>query len=292
MYNTRKKIGSQIQKFFFRKKIDKKTFKILEESLLLCDVGLNTASKVISNLKKKVIKKNIIDKSIVLNILQDELLYILKKSYKPLIIKNKYPFLILVVGVNGVGKTTTVGKLAWKYKQQGRSVMIAAGDTFRAAAIEQLNIISKKILVPVVSQHYKADSAAVIFDAIQSAKRKNVEILIADTSGRLHNNKNFISELRKIIKVTKKIDVSFPDETILVIDSSSGHNIINQVRIFKNETNVTGIIVTKLDGSAKGGMIFNISDEFNIPVRYISTGENKEDLHKFECESFVKSIFK
>ncbi|WP_343184219.1 signal recognition particle-docking protein FtsY [Buchnera aphidicola (Ceratovacuna keduensis)] len=271
--------------------MDKKFFKKLEENLLLCDVGFKTSKNIISNLIYKVNKKKILDKKIILNMLERELLKILERSKdNKLIIKKKYPFLILVVGVNGVGKTTTVGKLAWKYKNEGKSVMIAAGDTFRAAAIDQLKIISKKIFVPVISQHYKADSASVIFDAIQSAKKKKIEVLIADTSGRLHNNKNFIYELKKIVKVTKKLDINYPDEIILVIDSSSGHNIIKQLEVFNKAINITGTIFTKLDGSAKGGMIFNVSNELNVPIRYICTGEKKEDLHEFKYKSFVKSI--
>ncbi|WP_343190127.1 signal recognition particle-docking protein FtsY [Buchnera aphidicola] len=282
-----------MKEIFFKDnvKINKKFLKKLEENLLLCDVGFNTSKKIISNLNKEICKKNILDEKIVLDMLKTQLLKILKVSYNNnLKIKKKYPFLILVVGVNGVGKTTTVGKLAWKYKNQGKSVMIAAGDTFRAAAIEQLKIISKKISVPLVSQHYKADAASVIFDAIQSAKNKHIEVLIADTSGRLHNNKNFISELKKIVRVTKKIDKNYPDEIILVVDSSSGHNVIKQTKVFNDAINVTGTIFTKLDGTSKGGMIFNVSNKFNIPIRYICTGENKEDLHKFDSKNFVKSI--
>lgn len=259
---------------------------------MLCDIGFDTSSKIISELISEVDSKNIVDKELIYKILQKKLLNILKYSDKPLIIKKKYPFLILIVGVNGVGKTTTIGKLAWMYKNQGKSVMIAAGDTFRAAAIDQLKIISKKIDVPIVSQHYRSDSASVIFDAINSARSKNIEILIADTSGRLHNNKNFIFELKKIVKVSKKIDINFPDEIILIIDSSSGHNVIEQTKIFYKELNITGIIFTKLDGSAKGGMIFNISDKFNIPIRYVCLGENKEDLYEFKKKDFVESILK
>ncbi|BGI51266.1 MAG: hypothetical protein BucCj_0220 [Buchnera aphidicola (Ceratovacuna japonica)] len=261
--------------------------------MLSSDVGYITSKNIVSNLIEKVNEKKILDKKIILNMLEEELLKILEKSHtNDFIIKKKYPFLILIVGVNGVGKTTTVGKLAWKYKNEGKSVMIAAGDTFRAAAIEQLNIISKKIFVPLVSQHYKADSASVIFDAIQSAKKKKIEVLIADTSGRLHNNKNFMYELKKIVKVVKKLDINYPDEIILVIDSSSGHNVIKQAEVFNNSIKITGTIFTKLDGSAKGGMIFNVSNKLNVPVRYICTGEKKEDIHEFKYKDFVKSILK
>jgi fused signal recognition particle receptor len=216
---------------------------------------------------------------------------ILAKVDRPLQVGGNAPFVILMVGVNGVGKTTTIGKLARQYQAEGKTVMLAAGDTFRAAAVEQLQIWGQRNHIPVVAQHTGADSASVIFDAIQAAKARGVDVLIADTAGRLQNKSHLMDELKKIVRVMKKLDEDAPHEVMLTLDASTGQNAISQARLFNETVKVTGITLTKLDGTAKGGVIFSIADQFGIPIRYIGVGEGIEDLRPFNAEDFIEALF-
>jgi len=216
---------------------------------------------------------------------------ILAKVDAPLDIDSKTPFVILMVGVNGVGKTTTIGKLARQYQAQGKSVMLAAGDTFRAAAVEQLQVWGQRNNVPVVAQHTGADSASVIFDALQAARARGVDVLIADTAGRLQNKSHLMEELKKIVRVMKKLDENAPHEVMLTLDASTGQNAVSQAKLFNETVGLSGITLTKLDGTAKGGVIFAIADQFGIPIRYIGVGESIDDLRPFKADDFIEALF-
>ncbi|WP_343377704.1 signal recognition particle-docking protein FtsY [Buchnera aphidicola (Formosaphis micheliae)] len=291
---TRDNFSIGIKSIFLTSYIDSKLFDTIEEMLLLADVGLETTTVIIKHLKSEVLHKKFKTTQEVYNELKRQMLLILSvvvKEKSTNISAGTYPFVILVVGVNGVGKTTNIAKLAVKYKNLGKKVMLVAGDTFRAAAIEQLKLWGSKIHVSVIAQHVNADSAAVVFDAMKSAKAKNIDILIVDTAGRLHNNINLMNELKKIKKVIKKIDVLAPHEIFLVVDSCNGQNTLIQTELFHKLLHLTGIIVTKLDGTAKGGIIFSIVHKFSIPIRYISTGEKINDLRTFDNNDFINSIF-
>ncbi|XBC42840.1 MAG: signal recognition particle-docking protein FtsY [Buchnera aphidicola (Kaburagia rhusicola ensigallis)] len=288
---TKKNLGLKIYNLFSKKEIDNSIFNNISEQLLMSDIGLETTNILVNALEKEVYFKNIKNSEIVLSLLKKNMIDILKKVEKPLDIISKKPFSILIVGVNGVGKTSIIGKLTHIFKNEGKSVMLAAGDTFRAAAIDQLKILGKKNSVPVISQQSGADPAAVIFDAFQAAKSKNVDILIADTAGRLHNKVNLMEELKKIKRVLKKLDYSAPDEIILVLDSCIGQNSIKQASIFNKELGITGLAITKLDGTSRGGAIFSIAHRLSIPIRYISFGEKMEDIHHFNSKIFVNAIF-
>lgn len=288
---TRINIGLNIKKLFFKKNIDKTIFKSIEDQLLMADLGHSTTTNIIKLLTKEVESKQILDKSSVYLLLKRIMFNILKKVEVPLKIKKSVTFVILVVGSNGVGKTTTIGKLARIFKKEGKTVMLAAGDTFRAGATEQLSLWGAKSMISVISQHPGADSAAVIFDAIKSAKSKKIDVLIADTAGRLQNKLHLMEELKKIIRVMKKIDNLTPHEIILVIDASSGQNIIQQIKLFNKALGITGIVLTKLDGTAKGGVLFTIANKFSIPVRYIGIGEKIDDLSVFNSSEFITAIF-
>ena len=216
----------------------------------------------------------------------------LEPANKPLVIdEQKTPYVILMVGVNGVGKTTTIGKLAKKFQQEGKSVMLAAGDTFRAAAVEQLQVWGERNSVPVIAQHTGADSASVIFDAIQAAKARNVDVLIADTAGRLQNKSNLMEELKKVTRVMKKLDDSAPHETMLVVDAGTGQNALSQASLFNEAVGLTGITLTKLDGTAKGGIVFALAQQMQIPIRFIGVGEQVDDLRPFDADQFTKALF-
>ena len=224
--------------------------------------------------------------------LKQELQAILKPSSEPLQIpESEIPFVLLVVGVNGVGKTTTIGKLAKKFQAEGRSVMLAAGDTFRAAAVEQLQAWGERNNVPVVAQATRADSASVIFDAAQSAKARNIDVLIADTAGRLHTKENLMIELEKIVRVLKKQDERFPQEIMLVLDATTGQNALNQAESFNKATTLSGITLTKLDGTAKGGVVFALAKRLGLPIRFIGVGEQVDDLRPFDAEQFTDALF-
>ncbi|MCG0457944.1 signal recognition particle-docking protein FtsY [Enterobacter cloacae complex sp. ECC445] len=291
LLKTKENLGSGFISLFRGKKIDDDLFEELEEQLLIADVGVDTTRKIIANLTEGASRKQLRDAEALYGLLKDEMGEILAKVDEPLNIEGKTPFVILMVGVNGVGKTTTIGKLARQFEQQGKSVMLAAGDTFRAAAVEQLQVWGQRNNIPVIAQHTGADSASVIFDAIQAAKARNVDVLIADTAGRLQNKSHLMEELKKIVRVMKKLDEDAPHEIMLTIDASTGQNAISQAKLFHEAVGLTGIALTKLDGTAKGGVIFSVADQFGIPIRYIGVGERIEDLRPFKADDFIEALF-
>ncbi|XBC44397.1 MAG: signal recognition particle-docking protein FtsY [Buchnera aphidicola (Schlechtendalia peitan)] len=288
---TKNNFGLKIKNLFFKKKIEHLFYEDISKQLLLSDVGLETTSELINNLMKESRLKSLNDSQVVLSLLKENMVNILKRVEKPLNIISKKPFSILVVGVNGVGKTSIIGKLTNNFKNQGKSVILAAGDTFRSAAIDQLKILGHKNLVSVIARKCGSDPASVIFDAFSAAKAKNIDVLIADTAGRIHNDINLMEELKKIKRVMKKIDCFAPDEIMLVLDSCIGQNSIKQAKIFNEALGITGLSITKLDGTAKGGVIFSIARQLSIPIRYISFGEKISDIHDFNSENFVDAIF-
>lgn len=291
LLKTKENLGSGFISLFRGKKIDDDLFEELEEQLLIADVGVETTRKIIANLTEGASRKQLKDAEALYGLLKDEMGEILAKVDEPLNVEGKTPFVILMVGVNGVGKTTTIGKLARQFEQQGKSVMLAAGDTFRAAAVEQLQVWGQRNNIPVIAQHTGADSASVIFDAIQAAKARNVDVLIADTAGRLQNKSHLMEELKKIVRVMKKLDEDAPHEVMLTIDASTGQNAISQAKLFHEAVGLTGITLTKLDGTAKGGVIFSVADQFGIPIRYIGVGERIEDLRPFKADDFIEALF-
>ena len=289
---TKANIGAGFFGLFSGKKIDDDLFEELEEQLLIADVGMETTTKIINNLTEKASRGDLKDGEALYGLLKEEMAEILAKVEQPLEIdSSKTPYVILMVGVNGVGKTTTIGKLAKQFQNQGKKVMLAAGDTFRAAAVEQLQVWGERNNVPVIAQHTGADSASVIYDAIEAAKARGVDVVIADTAGRLQNKANLMEELRKIVRVMKKIDDSAPHEIMLTLDAGTGQNAISQAKLFSDVAPLTGITLTKLDGTAKGGVIFAIADQFEIPIRYIGVGEGIEDLRPFETQEFIDALF-
>ncbi|MFR0234143.1 signal recognition particle-docking protein FtsY [Klebsiella pneumoniae] len=291
LLKTKQNLGSGFISLFRGKKIDDDLFEELEEQLLIADVGVETTRKIITNLTEGASRKQLRDAEALYGLLKEEMGEILAKVDEPLNVEGKTPFVILMVGVNGVGKTTTIGKLARQFEQQGKSVMLAAGDTFRAAAVEQLQVWGQRNNIPVIAQHTGADSASVIFDAIQAAKARHVDVLIADTAGRLQNKSHLMEELKKIVRVMKKLDVDAPHEVMLTIDASTGQNAISQAKLFHEAVGLTGITLTKLDGTAKGGVIFSVADQFGIPIRYIGVGERIEDLRPFNAGDFIEALF-
>ncbi|MEX9891117.1 signal recognition particle-docking protein FtsY [Providencia rettgeri] len=291
LLKTRQNLGSGFFGLFSGKKIDDDLFEELEEQLLIADVGVDTTRKIIDNLTAHASRKELKDAEALYGKLREEMSDILAKVDKPLVIEDKKPYVILMVGVNGVGKTTTIGKLARQYQSEGKSVMLAAGDTFRAAAVEQLQVWGERNKIPVVAQHTGADPASVIFDAIQSAQAKGVDVLIADTAGRLQNKSHLMEELKKIVRVMKKLDENAPHEIMLTLDASTGQNAVSQAKLFDDVVGLTGITLTKLDGTAKGGVIFSIADQFGIPIRYIGIGEGIEDLRPFKADDFIEALF-
>ncbi|MDE9522198.1 signal recognition particle-docking protein FtsY [Xenorhabdus bovienii] len=291
LVKTRQNLGSGFLGLFRGKKIDDDLFEELEEQLLVADVGVETTRKIINNLTAHASRKELKDAEALYTKLKEEMSDILAKVDKPLDIEGKSPYVILMVGVNGVGKTTTIGKLARQYQSQGKSVMLAAGDTFRAAAVEQLQVWGERNKIPVIAQHTGADPASVIFDAIQSAKAKGVDILIADTAGRLQNKSHLMEELKKIVRVMRKLDEETPHEIMLTLDACTGQNAVSQAKLFHEAVGLTGISLTKLDGTAKGGVIFAIADQFDIPIRYIGVGEGIEDLRPFKADDFIEALF-
>lgn len=291
LVKTRQNLGSGFVSLFRGKKIDDELFDELEEQLLIADVGVDTTRRIITHLTQQANRKQLRDAEALYGLLKAEMASILAKVDAPLDVSGKTPFVILMVGVNGVGKTTTIGKLARQYQAEGKSVMLAAGDTFRAAAVEQLQVWGQRNNIPVIAQHTGADSASVIFDAIQAAKSRGVDVLIADTAGRLQNKSHLMEELKKITRVMKKLDDSAPHEVMLTLDASTGQNAVSQARLFNEAVGVTGIALTKLDGTAKGGVIFSVADQFGIPIRYIGVGEGIEDLRPFKAEDFIEALF-
>ncbi len=276
-----------------KKEIDDDMMEDLETQLIMADVGVEATTEIIDRLTKRVGRKELRDSDALYEALIEELQDMLAVSQKPLVIdSSKKPYVILMVGINGVGKTTTIGKLAKQFQARGKSVMLAAGDTFRAAAVEQLQVWGERNNVPVVAQHTGADSASVLFDAVQAATSRGVDILISDTAGRLHNKDNLMQELEKVVRVMKKIDDTAPHEVMLVLDAGTGQNAINQTKTFLQSVGVTGLTLTKLDGTAKGGIIFALAKQFGLPVRYIGVGEKIEDLRPFNADDFTRALFR
>ena len=289
---SRLTIGSGLFSIFKGKKIDDDLFEELEEQLIIADMGVETTLKIIENLTQHADRKQLKDAEALYSLLKEDLSEILATVEKPLLIdKSKSPYVILMVGVNGVGKTTTIGKLAKKYQQQGLSVMLAAGDTFRAAAVEQLQVWGERNNIPVIAQQTGADSASVLFDAMDAARARGIDVLIADTAGRLQNKDHLMDELSKVVRIMRKKDASAPHEIMLTIDAGTGQNAISQVNLFDQAVGLTGITLTKLDGTAKGGIIFSLADKFKLPIRYIGTGEGIDDLREFNAQEFIDALF-
>lgn len=289
---TRGGLGQSISNLVLGNKVDEALLEDLETQLLMADIGVDATQTLIDTLTEKLTRKELHDAGTLLNYLKEELNQILVASETPFAISGEQkPYVILMVGVNGVGKTTTIGKLAKKLQADGKKVMLAAGDTFRAAAVEQLQEWGERNQVPVVAQDTGADSASVIFDAVESAKAKGYDVVIADTAGRLQNKENLMTELSKVVRVMKKLDETAPHEVMLVLDAGTGQNAVSQARLFKEAVNVSGITITKLDGTAKGGIIFAIAKELNIPIRFIGVGEQIEDLRPFNAQEFVDALF-
>ena len=278
--------------FLGKKEIDDDLLEELETRLLTADVGMEATTAIMDNLTRRVARKELADSGALYQALQDEMVDLLRPVEQQMTISaEKKPHVILVVGVNGAGKTTTIGKLAQRLQKEGKKVMLAAGDTFRAAAVEQLQVWGERNNVPVIAQHTGADSASVIFDAVQAAQSRGMDVLIADTAGRLHTKDNLMEELRKVARVMGRLDDSAPHEVLLVLDAGTGQNAINQTRHFNETIPVTGLALTKLDGTAKGGVIFALAKHFAIPVRYIGVGEGIDDLRDFVADDFVAALF-
>ncbi|ROM58936.1 signal recognition particle-docking protein FtsY [Pseudomonas rhodesiae] len=289
---TSASIGEGMASLFLgRKTIDDELLEDIETRLLTADVGVEATAVIIQSLTQKVARKQLTDADALYKSLQAELAAMLKPVEAPLVITPNKPFVILVVGVNGAGKTTTIGKLAKKLQSEGKKVMLAAGDTFRAAAVEQLQVWGERNKIPVIAQHTGADSASVIFDAVQAAKARNIDVLIADTAGRLHTKDNLMEELKKVRRVIGKLDADAPHEVLLVLDAGTGQNAISQAKQFNQTVQLTGLALTKLDGTAKGGVIFALAKQFGLPIRYIGVGEGIDDLRTFEAEPFVQALF-
>ena len=289
---TRLNLGGGLFDLFKGKQIDDELFEELETHLLLADIGVETTMKIIDSLTKSANRKQLKDAEALYELLKIELKKVIENVSQPLEIpESDEPFVMLMVGVNGVGKTTTIGKLAKQFQAEGKSVMLAAGDTFRAAAVEQLQVWGERNDIPVIAQHTGADSASVIFDAISAAKARKVDIIIADTAGRLQNKAHLMEELKKVVRVMKKLDVNAPHEVMLTLDAGTGQNALSQTKLFDEAVGLTGLTVTKLDGTAKGGVVFAIADKYNIPIRYLGVGEGIDDLRPFNGDDFIDALF-
>ena len=294
---TKENLGSGIVSLFKGKAIDDELYEDLETQLLVADVGMDTTQKIINHLTDSASRKDLKDAEALLDILKQQMSGMLANVNVPLSDAlqkhnaDEGPFVILMVGVNGVGKTTTIGKLAKQFQQQGKKVMLAAGDTFRAAAVEQLQVWGERNNIPVIAQHTGADSASVLYDALEAAKSRGSDILIADTAGRLQNKDNLMEELKKVVRVMKKLNPNAPHEVMLTLDAGTGQNAISQAKLFNEAVGLTGITLTKLDGTAKGGVIFSVADQFGIPIRYIGVGESIDDLRQFDGEEFINALF-
>ncbi|TZF88076.1 signal recognition particle-docking protein FtsY [Lysobacter lacus] len=272
-------------------KLDDDLLDEVETALITADVGITATTEIVEDLRRRMKSREFADAQALLDALRADLLAILAPVSKPLVIdRGARPFVLLTIGVNGVGKTTTIGKLAKRFKDQGHPIMLAAGDTFRAAAVAQLQAWGDRNGVPVVAQGQNADAASVAFDALQAAKARGIEVLIADTAGRLHTQQGLMAELGKIKRVLQKLDPAAPHEVLLVIDGTTGQNAISQVRQFNAAIGVTGLVVTKLDGTAKGGVVFALAREFGIPIRFAGIGERPEDLRVFDAAAFVAAL--
>ncbi|MFB9845918.1 signal recognition particle-docking protein FtsY [Oceanisphaera arctica] len=292
LLKTRQNLGSGFFGLFSGKKIDDELFEELETQLLTADLGVETTLSIIDNLTRQASRRQLKDGEALYELLKEEMGAILDKVDKPLVIDSEHkPYVILMVGVNGVGKTTTIGKLARQFQAEGKSVMLAAGDTFRAAAVEQLQIWGERNEIPVIAQHTGADAASVIYDAVEAAKARKVDVLIADTAGRLQNKAHLMDELKKIVRVMQKIDGAAPHEIMLTLDAGTGQNALSQAKVFNEAVPITGITLSKLDGTAKGGVIFAVADKFGIPIRYIGVGEKIDDLRPFNSREFIDALF-
>jgi fused signal recognition particle receptor len=289
---TREAMFGSVNNLFLGKKIiDREFLGAIETHLLLADVGVDATKQIIDDLIQRAERKELNDIEALQKRLKIHLTELLQPCAKPLFItENTKPFVILMVGINGSGKTTTIGKLAKKLQQEGKKVILAAGDTFRAAAIDQLQIWGERNNIPVIAQKPHADSAAVIFDAMQAAKARDFDVLIADTAGRLHTQVHLMEELKKVKRILAKLDETAPHEVVLVIDAGIGQNALIQARQFKEAIDVTGIVLTKLDGTAKGGIIFAIAKDLGLPIRFIGVGENIDDLRTFNVEEFIDAL--
>ncbi len=287
---TRQSLVSGLGKLFAGQKLDDEALEELESRLLLADVGVDVTNHLIRQLTERVSRQPLNDVPALLHVLHDELLAILTPCQQPWRPSDSRPYVILTVGVNGVGKTTTIGKLAQWLQNEGHSVLLAAGDTFRAAAVEQLQVWGERNRIPVIAQTSGADSASVIYDAIQAATARQTEVVIADTAGRLHTQTNLMEELKKIKRVIGKHDATAPHEVLLVVDASTGQNALNQAVQFHEAVGVTGLILTKLDGTAKGGIVFAIARRLGLPIRFIGVGESIEDLRAFDAAEFVAAL--
>jgi fused signal recognition particle receptor len=278
--------------FLGRKEIDAELMEELESELLVADVGVEATVEIVGRLSERVSRKELADGDALYAALQQELLEIIAPCEQALDADvGKPPYVILMVGVNGAGKTTTVGKLAHRFQAEGRSVMLAAGDTFRAAAVEQLQVWGDRNQVPVIAQQTGADSASVIYDALQAAQARNIDVLIADTAGRLHNKDNLMEELKKVVRVLAKLDANAPHEVMLVLDAGMGQNALVQAEHFREAVGVSGIVLTKMDGTAKGGIIFAIARKLGLPIRFVGVGEQAEDLRPFTAREFIDALF-
>ena len=271
-------------------KLDDSLLDELETTLITADVGIEASTALVENLRKRMHKREFADANALLQALRQELVALLKPVQKPLSIDGHKPFVVLTVGINGVGKTTTIGKLARRWRDEKRQVLLAAGDTFRAAAVEQLKTWGERNQVPVISQGQDADAASVIFDALQAARSRQADVLIADTAGRLHTQGGLMDELGKIARVLKKLDPEAPHEVLMVIDGTTGQNAVSQVRQFRQIVGVTGLVVTKLDGTAKGGVVFALAREFGLPIRFVGLGETATDLRVFDADAYVDGL--
>ncbi|MFM5241802.1 signal recognition particle-docking protein FtsY [Aeromonas rivipollensis] len=292
LVRTRENIGSGFFGLFRGKKIDDELFEELETQLLTADLGVDTTSRIIEGLVQHADRKQLKDAEALYGLLKQDMGAMLTQVEQPLVIDtSKKPYVILMVGVNGVGKTTTIGKLAKQFQADGKSVMLAAGDTFRAAAVEQLQVWGQRNNIPVIAQHTGADSASVIYDAIEAARSRGADVLIADTAGRLQNKSNLMEELKKVVRVMKKLDEEAPHEIMLTLDAGTGQNALSQAKLFSEAVGLTGITLTKLDGTAKGGVIFAVADKFQIPIRYIGVGEGIDDLRPFVANDFIEALF-
>ncbi len=289
---TRKGFTSKVDRLVLGKKnIDDDLLEELEEILITSDIGVQTAFRLIEDMREKVKRKELDDPGLLKKCLQEEIMEILKAEESPLDVTGSVPFVILVVGVNGVGKTTTIAKMANGFKEQGKSVLLAAADTFRAAAIEQLEIWGQRAGCKVIKHQSGSDPSAVVFDALKAAQARGVDVLIVDTAGRLHTKANLMEELKKIQRIMGRELPDAPHEVLLILDATTGQNAISQAKSFKEATNITGIALTKLDGTAKGGVVVGISHELKIPLRYVGIGEGMDDLRVFNAKEFVEALF-
>ncbi|NLY57514.1 MAG: signal recognition particle-docking protein FtsY [Gammaproteobacteria bacterium] len=278
--------------FLGEKEIDDELLEEMETRLLMADVGIEATTLIMDSLQQRVRRRELSNRNALYRALQNELESLLTDVARPMQVDaDKKPYVILVVGVNGVGKTTTIGKLAKRLQGEGKQVMLAAGDTFRAAAVEQLQVWGERNNIPVIAQHTGADSASVVFDGLQAAKSRGVDVLIADTAGRLHNKDNLMDELKKVKRVMAKLDPEAPHEVLLVLDAGTGQNAISQTKLFDQAVGLSGLVLTKLDGTAKGGVIFALAKQFGLPIRFIGVGEQIDDLRPFTAPEFVKALF-